>query len=466
MSFLQDKIYPKMPVGIQNLMISAYGYQWEKRRFGGVFESELQKCRERESFSVEQWKTFKTNELRKLLVHAYNTVPFYKEKYSKAGFSLDDLKAFELENLDKLPCLEKDELRQFGTTTLLSNKLEPKGSFFSSSGSSGTPTKILFSEAMHQRWSAAFEARIRNWARLTRKNARGMIGGRRVVSEGNAKGPFYRYNFVEKQVYFSAYHISAKTASNYAEAIKKYNLDYMTGYAMSNYILARFFDENNIQVPQLKAVITSSEKLTPEMRAMFQKVYGCKTYDGYSGVEACGMITENEYGQLLISPDVGIMEVLKEEGTSCKPGEIGEVYSTGLLNFDQPLIRYRIGDMVKLAENQHTLCGRNMTVVEEIIGRVEDVVIGKDGREMVRFHGIFINLPSVVEGQIIQYEIDRFEIKVVCSQPIKEDERKIIESRMKSQLGMIELKIIQVNSISRNQNGKFKAVISNVKRST
>ena len=77
------------------------------------------------------------------------------------------------------------------------------------------------------------------------------------------------------------------------------------------------------------------------------------------------------------------------------PGETGEVYSTGLLNFDQPLIRYRIGDMVKLAENQQTLCGRNMPVIEEIVGRVEDTVIGRDGREMVRFHGIFINLPSV-----------------------------------------------------------------------
>ncbi len=464
MSFLQDKIYPKMPVGIQNLMISAYGYQWEKRRFGGVFESELQKCRERESFSVEQWKTFQTTELRKLLVHAFSTVPFYKEKYSKAGFSLSDFEAFELENLEKLPCLEKDELREFGTTTLLSNKLEPKGSFFSSSGSTGTPTKILFSESMHQRWSAAFEARIRNWAGLSRKNARGMIGGRRVVPSGVAKGPFYRYNFVEKQVYFSAYHISAKTASNYAEAIKKYDLDYMTGYAMSNYFLARFFDENNISVPQLKAVITSSEKLTPEMRALFQKVYGCKTYDGYSGVEACGMITENEHGQLLISPDVGVMEILDNEGNPVKPGEAGEVYSTGLLNFDQPLIRYRIGDMVKLAENQTTLCGRNMPIVDEIIGRVEDTVVGKDGREMVRFHGIFVNLPNVIEGQIVQNTLDDFELNIVTHKGLTENEINTLNKRMISQLGEISIKIIELNSIPRGANGKFKAVISKVKR--
>lgn len=464
MSFIQDKIYPKAPIFIQNMMISAYGYQWQKRRFGGVFKSELLKFKEREYYTVDQWQAFQTDQLRRLLAHAFVTVPFYQEKYSKAGLTLEDFETFKLNELSKLPPLEKDELRKFGTTTLLSNKLEPKGSFFSSSGSTGTPTKILFSQAMHQRWSAAFEVRIRDWAGLTRENARGMIGGRRVVTEGTSKGPFYRYNYFEKQVYFSAYHISAKTAGNYAEAIQKYKLDYMTGYAMSNYILARFLNEENIQVPPLKAVITSSEKLTSEMRALFQKVYGCKTFDSYSGVEACGMITENEYGQLLISPDVGIMEILNEDGLPCKPGETGEVYSTGLLNYDQPLIRYRIGDMVKLAENQQTYCGRNMPVIEEIVGRVEDTVIGKDGREMVRFHGIFINLPSVIEGQIIQHELDKFEIRVVCSNIMTVEECKLIKSRMISQLGEVNIEINRVESIPRNQNGKFKAVISNIKR--
>jgi hypothetical protein len=47
----------------------------------------------------------------------------------------------------------------------------------------------------------------------------------------------------------------------------------MTGYAMSNYFLARFFQEQKLDAPKLKAVITSSEKLTVEMRGTFQSVY-------------------------------------------------------------------------------------------------------------------------------------------------------------------------------------------------
>ena len=316
---------------------------------------------------------------------------------------------------------------------------------------------------MHQQWSALFEARVRNWAGVTRNDARGMVGGRRILPGDKLKGPFFRYNIFEKQVYFSAYHITPATAADYAMAFKKHHIVYMTGYAMANYILARFFLQQDIKVPQLKAVITSSEKLTADMRETFSKAYGCKTYDSYSGAEACGLISENEYGQLIISPDVGIMEIIREDGSSCRPGQTGEVYSTGFLNYNQPLIRYRIGDLVKLSSEQNTLCGRNMTVVEEIIGRTEDVVVSSDGREMVRFHGIFINIPNIIESQVIQHDLERFEIKIVVAKPLSIGERNTISGRMESQLGKIILEINEVDKIQRNANGKLKAVISHLK---
>lgn len=460
MLFGKQNLHSNLPVCVQNMMISVYGYYWNQRRFGGIFSDELAKFKSREFFTKNEWRDYQVKELRKLLIHAFKKVPFYNIAYRNIGLSPTDFKMFELEDLNKLPVVSKDDLRKYGKSTLLSKKRVQGAQFFSSSGSTGTPTQILFSSEIHQRWSAAFEARIRNWAGLSRLNSRGMIGGRRVVPDGAATGPYYRYNSIEKQIYFSAYHISSSTAADYAFALNKYKPEYMTGYAMSNYFLARFLDEKKISVPELKAVITSSEKLTPEMREMFLKVYGCKTYDSYSGVEACGLISENEYGQLLVSPDVGIMEILNENGSPCKPGETGEIFSTGLLNYDQPLIRYRIGDHVKLAENQSTKCGRNMTVIEEISGRSEDTITGPDGRKLVRFHGIFVELPNVIEGQIIQHSISEFEIKVVCVNRLNQTEHKTITSRMISQLGPINVRINEVENIPRNHNGKFMAVIS------
>lgn len=452
-----------LPVFVQNIGISLYGWKWHKRRFGGIYQEEYTGFKSRESYTHADWLYYQENKLKEILVHAYKYVPYYNTKFDALGLDIQTLSKFTLDKLHQLPILVKDDLRQFGETTMVSNKREAKGEFYASSGSTGTPTSILFSAPMHQRWSAAFESRIRNWAGLSINNPRGMIGGRRVVPNAHAKSPFYRYNVIEKQVYFSAYHIKPENVPNYVNGICSHKVDYMTGYAVGNYLLAKMIDQLGIQVPQLKAVITSSEKLTVEMRSLFEKVYGCKTYDSYSGVEACGLISECEHGSMHISPDVGIIEIIKEDGNHAKPGESGEVICTGFLNFDQPLVRYRIGDVLTLANNQACKCGRNMPIVSDIVGRTEDVVIGPDGRAMVRFHGIFVNLPDVIEGQIIQHDAHQFEIKVVSTLAnISQESIHQINKRMYSQLGEIKLVINQVESIPRNPNGKFKAVISNV----
>lgn len=462
---LYHKVYPHLPVPIQNMAISAFGYTWKKRRFGGVFQQELKGFKERESFSYQQWNDYVTLQVRKLLLHAFETVPYYSEAFRRANITRAEIQEFELSDITRLPFLEKNDLRACGTNTLLSSVCEHGGGFFPSSGSTGTPTQILFSYPMHQRWSAGFEARIRHWAGVDRFTSRGTIGGRRVVPDGDAREPFYRYNYIEKQVYFSAYHISAGHARNYLEGIKRHGVQYMTGYAMSNFFLARFLEELKLEVPPLRAVITSSEKLTDAMRETFQRVYQCKTFDSWSGLEACGLVSECEHGSLHISPDLGLIELLNEKGRPVAPGEVGEVVCTGFVNYDQPLIRYRIGDLMRLGDKA-CACGRDMPVIKEIVGRIEDTVVGKDGREMVRFHGIFINLPNLIEAQIIQHTLDRFEIKVVTNGKWTSEEAQAITKRMVSQLGDIQVKINEVATIARNPSGKFPAVISHVKRPT
>ena len=461
MSIWQQKVYPKLPVFAQNWAISAYGYTWYKRRFGGIFEQELRSAKEREGFSTQQWRDHQTLELRKLLVHAFESVPLYRVRYRALGITKSQLERFELEDLPRLPLLDKEDLRRFGTSTVLSSKREKGGQFFGSSGSTGTPTQILYSHAFHQRVNAFMEARVRHWAGVTGHSPRGMIGGRRILPDAGNHPPFYRYNRIERQTYFSAYHISALNAPNYLKGIQRNGVAYMTGYAMSNYLLAAQFDHLELSAPTLQAVITSSEKLTPAMRALFYKVYGCRTFDSYSGIENCGLISESPQGQLLVSPDVGIMEILDAAGRPVPPGQEGEVVSTGFLNYDQPLIRYRIGDTVRMADHPPSACGRAMPVVAEISGRTEDGIITRDGRQMVRFHGIFINLPNLVEAQVVQHDFDRYTVRVVAPGHLSQEEEQTIVSRMKSQLGKdVHVIVHRVGAIPRTSNGKFKAVVS------
>ncbi len=463
MTKLLEKIYYRLPLSLQNLAITVYGLHWYNRRYGGVFKEQLAACLSREKYNADEWVRYQEEHLRKILLHASRTVPYYRDLFAKEGFSEDKLRNFRLEDIASLPILEKNTFRDLGTTDLISAQREPFGLFYPSSGSTGTPTQNLYSLRMHQTYYAIFEATVLYWAGLNYKVPRGVIGGRRILKDGVESPPYYRYNYVEKQTYLSAYHLSPATVSDYVEGLVKNKVEYLTGYASANYFLARFIEEAGIKPPAIKAVLTSADKLTDEMRETFRRVYGCEAFDSYNGVEATCLISECEHHKLHIVQDVGILEVLNEEGKPCKPGETGEAVTTGLLNYDQPLIRYRMGDLVKLAIDQSCPCGRLLPVVEEIIGRIEDTVVGLDGREMVRFHGIFYHIPSIIEGQIIQHTLYDFEVKVVADH-LKDSETDLMKRRMISQLGDVNVTINRVSAIERSANGKFKSVISHVNR--
>ena len=290
---------------------------------------------------------------------------------------------------------------------------------------------------------------------------RGMIGGKKIINKPNALPPYYRYNMAEKQTYFSAYHISESTVYDYVSGIKNNKVEYMVGYALSNYFLADLIVKNKINVSQLKAVLTSSEKLTDEMRGVFKKAYGCKTYDSYSGVEACGLISENSEGDFLWSPDTGIAEVIDNEGNIALDGEL---ISTGLLNFDQPLIRYRISDNIKISKSQLTKSGSGMLKVDEVYGRLEDAIITKDGRKIISLYRLFLDIPHLKLAQVIQYTFVEFEINIVVDNSFDLNQKDNIKKRFYERIGdNINLKINMVSNIPKTASGKYRLTISKLK---
>jgi len=92
------------------------------------------------------------------------------------------------------------------------------------------------------------------------------------------------------------------------------------------------------------------------------------------------------------------------------------------------------------------------------------VIVGKDGREMVRFHSVFNGLHSVKQAQVIQENVDNLIIKVVADGKLDKKEEQVMRQRIVSQLGEINIYFDCVESIPLNNNGKFQAVISKVKR--
>jgi len=210
----------------------------------------------------------------------------------------------------------------------------------------------------------------------------------------------------------------------------------------------------------IAAIITTSEKVTPEMRGVIERAFRCRVYEEYGTVENVLYASECEYGSLHLSPDVGIVEILREDGLPAEPGETGEVVATGLLRTYQPFVRYRLGDVATFSERP-CACGRSMPVLQEVVGRIEDVVVGADGREMVRFHGIFVDQPQIREGQIVQETHNRIRARIVPGDAFGDSDRDEIVRRIQQRLGpAVEVIVETVDVIPRTAAGKFQAVVS------
>ena len=64
-------------------------------------------------------------------------------------------------------------------------------------------------------------------------------------------------------------------------------------------------------------------------------------------------------------PAVGIVEILREDGSPCAPGEVGEIVATGLLNDAMPLIRYRLGDYAAWSEAEQCALRQPQPILED-----------------------------------------------------------------------------------------------------
>ena len=452
-----DRIYASLPLSLQNQAVSIYGIYWHWLRFGGRYKAHESDYRNREHYTAAQWAEYHQAQLKKLILLASEKVPYYQRTWTH-----DQVQAALKGELAALPLLEKDPIRRDPKDFVRSDM--PREHYYTNhtSGSTGTPIATLWTADEIRDSLAVREVRSANWAGVSFKMPRATFSGRMVEPDPESKGPFYRFNSVEKQVYFSPFHLRADTAHFYVDAIRRHHIQWMTGYAVSYFLLAKFIHDQGLEVPPLKAVITTSEKVTPEMRDVMERAYHCKVYEEYSTVENALFASECEQGRLHVSPDVGIVEILRPDGSPCEPGEVGEVVTTCLMRTFQPMIRYRLGDLAAW-DPEPCPCGRSMPVIKEVVGRIEDVVIGPDGRQMVRFHGIFVNQPHVVEGQVIQESLDHIHVKVVPSEGYGELDNQDIIHRVQQRLGYsVSVTVECVSSIPRTKAGKFKAVISNI----
>ncbi|HET8575613.1 MAG TPA: phenylacetate--CoA ligase family protein [Methylomirabilota bacterium] len=140
----------------------------------------------------------------------------------------------------------------------------------------------------------------------------------------------------------------------------------------------------------------------PAVRARIEEAWGARAYDhsGMTEMGAYGFECAAQSG-LHVNESEFIAEVI--DPTTGRPAREGELVLSNLGRAGSPVLRYRTGDRVRLAE-QPCGCGRTFARLEGgILGRVDDMLI-------VRGVNVF---PSALEGIVRRFPtVDEFVIEV------------------------------------------------------
>ena len=174
-------------------------------------------------------------------------------------------------------------------------------------------------------------------------------------------------------------------------------------------------------------------------------------------------MSQCENGLFHIRAEHSYVEILDEHNQPAKPGTPGRLVVTAFGNYATPLVRYDVGDIATLSENSTCRCGRGGTLVERIIGRVEDYIVTPDGRFVGRLDHLFKNTTNVLMGQIVQDHVNEVRILIVRDGCYGPKDEAIIKKEARMRLGnKINIRFEYVEDIQRAKQGKFRFVISRV----
>ena len=204
--------------------------------------------------------------------------------------------------------------------------------------------------------------------------------------------------------------------------LKEIRPHYLLTYPSNLRRLARCAKADPDHGVSLAGCIASAEILPPDVEDLIRSVFDAPVINIY-GLREFGHVATRcpQTGDLHVSADVTMIEVLNEAGKPVEPGEIGEVVATSFYNYAMPIIRYATGDFAELGAP--CPCGRVLPVLKRVLGRRRNRFTLADGRAVwpIVESGELTDLFAIDDYQIIQTEVARFEfhyVGVVGEEPL------------------------------------------------
>jgi len=320
---------------------------------------------------VEEMKELQYRSFKTLINKLYGSNKFYHEKMRNAGVLPDDIRS--LGDVQKLPFMYKQDLRDNYPTKLFSVPNTEIIRFHASSGTSGKPTVVGYTENDLAYWTEA----------LARSLTSVGIGKGDVLQVSYGYGLFtggLGLHYGAEKVGASVVPTSTGNTERQIELMQDLGA---TAIACTPSYLIHMNDvaaKMGIDIKRdtcLKKAVLGAEPWTESMRAKIESSMGIKAYDIYGTSEQAGpMFTEcEERNGIHIGGDIMYVEILDPETDEVlEDGEKGELVVTMLKKEALPMVRFRIKDITSIIKGE-CACGRTSPRISRITGRSDDMLI-------------------------------------------------------------------------------------------
>jgi len=363
-----------------------------------------------ETASRDRIADLQLTSLKATLDHVYRNVPHYRARFDGIGIAPSDLRS--LADLAKYPFTTKDDLRANYPFALFAVPKERIVRIHASSGTTGKPTVVGYSERD-----------IDTWGRLVARSIRA-AGGRPGMRLHNAYGyglftGGLGLHYGAERLGLTVVPVSGGMTERQVQLIVDFRPDIIT--VTPSYMLA-ILDEFRRQgidprSTSLKVGIFGAEPWTDSMRREIEQACDMHAVDIYGLSEVMGPGVASECVEtkdgLHLWEDHFYPEIIDPVSERVLPdGAKGELVLTTLSREAMPLIRYRTRDMTRLLPGT----ARSMRRMEKVTGRSDDMLI-------VRGVNVF---PSQIETEILNVRGLAPHYQILLTRPNRLDEIEVV----------------------------------------
>lgn len=390
-----------------------------------------------EFFTLEDLRAVQLERARQFFEFANTYSPYYTAQFERTGFKPRQLTS--MEDLKQLPTQEKsvlvEESRSIRSRYHFSRLFQAE-----TSGTSG----VALSFPRDEVWDSINRAHLaRGYRRfgLSPADRNGYLWGFDIRGWRALKTR--TLDILQNR--FRLFEYSDHEIESFVRKLE--GAQYIGGYSSMVYELAKAIVRLGLPMPKLKMVKGTSETILDVYHDASMKAFGRRITSEYGAAETGVIAFDCEHGSLHVNIEDIILET----------DDDGSVIVTNLASRSFPIIRYRLGDVIKLSDRA-CACGREHPIIDEVQGRKGGVALGVQRTyPALTFYYVFKNL-AVSHAVLLNYRVlQRY--KGVCTIYIEHlssaQHASLLESELRKYFG--DDMIFEIEYVAEFPRGRKKA---------